>query len=162
MTCKCIVYYILATSRCGTLLMFTWKLGCAQWNSSCISHRCLNVMICIHRYCLLVECWNVNPQARPKFTEIVQRIDMMMEDKFGYMRMDSSLSLQTNASNKEWYSTHPTQLYWTWNCVTCCTYLCVQWCITHNTYMNECAFTLTTVHTFTLLTWNCVWLECLL
>ena len=43
----------------------------------------------------------MKPQARPKFTEIVQRIDMMMEDKFGYMRMDSSLSLQTKLDNKE-------------------------------------------------------------
>ena len=42
----------------------------------------------------------MKPQARPKFTEIVQRIDMMMEDEFGYMRITSSLSLQTNLDNK--------------------------------------------------------------
>ena len=58
------------------------------------------IMVCT-RYSLLVECWNVKPQARPKFTEILQRIDVMMEDKFGYMRMDSSLSLQMNPNNKE-------------------------------------------------------------
>ena len=45
-------------------------------------------------YSLLEQCWSVKPQGRPAFSEIVQRIDEVMEEMFGYIHLETSLSLQ--------------------------------------------------------------------
>ncbi|CAI8034975.1 Melanoma receptor tyrosine-protein kinase [Geodia barretti] len=43
-------------------------------------------------YLLLLSCWNAVPQQRPRFCEIVSKIDVMMEEKFGYLRMNTNCS----------------------------------------------------------------------
>ena len=51
----------------------------------------LIVIDCSHcSYSLLEECWKIEPQRRPRFSEIVVRIDTMMEERFGYMRMNTT------------------------------------------------------------------------
>ena len=57
-------------------------------------NHCFHFVCILYSYSLLLDCWNSVPQSRPKFTEIVKVIDGLMEEKFGYMRMESSLSLQ--------------------------------------------------------------------
>ena len=46
-----------------------------------------NIIIC--SYSLLEQCWSIKPTRRPRFSEIVKRIDEMMEETLGYIQVKS-------------------------------------------------------------------------